>query len=404
MKPVSLPAAGRAPLARKAPSVLIVDDVPANLLLLHALLEDMGCEIISANSGNEALRLLLKHEFALMLLDVHMPLMDGYEVATYVRENPKTRQVPILFVTATDNSELNVLRGYDSGAVDFLFKPIVPAILRGKVRVFLELFQARNAREEAFKELQTMQAQLIQSAKMSSLGELVAGIAHEINNPLAFATSHLDTVRRAFEHLDGDGGLTIPEAHQDRWAKIRNRLGEMHGGLDRIRHLVLKLRTFSRLDEGERKIVGVKECVASVLTIFGHRLRDRIDVHVDVPDPDDIDCYPALFNQALANLISNAIDAIDGTGSIWIAFRQEEREYVLVVSDTGHGIPEEIRERVVEPFFTTKPVGQGTGLGLSITYSIVRKHGGTLELDDREGGGAKITMRVPLPAPEGGAS
>jgi two-component system NtrC family sensor kinase len=390
--------ASRKPIAApdNRPNVLIVDDVKANLVLLDALLEDMGCTVIAANSGNEALRLLLKHEFALMLLDVHMPLMDGYEVAKHVRDNPSTRTVPILFVTATHNSEINVLRGYGSGAVDFLFKPIDPTILRGKVRVFLDLFAGRKALERAYKDLQGVQAQLIQSAKMSSLGELVAGIAHEINNPLAFVVSHLETVVKTLDIVRSDPDTVLPTAHTERWARANNRLGEMRGGLERIRDLVLKLRTFSRLDEGESKIVGVTECVASVLTILDHRLRDRIEVVVRIGTPDRLDCYPALFNQALSNLITNAIDAIAGPGVITIVAEEEEDMYAVTVSDTGPGIPEALRDRVFEPFFTTKAVGEGTGLGLSITYSIVEKHGGTLEIADADGGGARITMRVPL--------
>ena len=388
---------GVPPPAPALPNVLVVDDVKANLILLEALLEDMHCNVVMASSGNEALRLLLKHEFALMLLDVHMPMMDGYEVAKYVRENPATRQVPILFVTATHNSEINVLRGYGSGAVDFLFKPIDPTILKSKVRVFLELFQGRQALERAYKDLQAVQAQLIQSAKMSSLGELVAGIAHEINNPLAFVTSHLDTVTRAMDAVRADPETRIPDKHAERWTRAQNRLGEMRGGLERMRDLVLKLRTFSRLDEGERKVVSVSECVASVLTILGHRLRGRIEVDVDLGPVDAIDCYPALFNQALSNLVTNAIDAISGPGRVKIKAVHEDEAYAVTVSDTGPGIPEEIRQRVFEPFFTTKPVGEGTGLGLSITYSIVQKHGGTLEIGTAEGGGASITMRIPLP-------
>ena len=193
------------------PAVLAVDDVEANLIALRALIEDMDCEVVFAKSGNDALRHLLRRQFAVVLLDVQMPEMDGYEVAHHARKNPSTRDVPIIFLTAANNSEGMVLRGYGSGAVDFLFKPLNPSILRSKVRVFLELHLAaqkladakavlerRNAElKAAYSELQVTHAQLVQSAKMASLGELVAGVAHEINNPLAFVLSHLETVRRS---------------------------------------------------------------------------------------------------------------------------------------------------------------------------------------------------------------
>jgi two-component system NtrC family sensor kinase len=357
MTPGSLESASAEP---PLPTVLIVDDVEANLVALRALLEGTGCSVTSASSGNQALRLLLRHEFAVMLLDVQMPEMDGYEVARHARMIPATRDIPIIFLTATHDSEENVLRGYGSGAVDFLFKPIDADVLRSKVRVFLELYSSRQkladanlkleaknkelralaeaeagiasnlrlANEElqtAYRDLQAAQAQLVQSAKMASLGELVAGVAHEINNPLAFVMSHLDTVRKSLEQFRGDvPGEISPEA-EHAWRRAHQRLSETEVGLGRIRDLVLKLRTFSRLDEGERKRVSIAECVESVLTILQHRTKERINVVTQIATPDQIDCYPALLNQVLLNLVANSIDAIEGPGTITIARRARRR-------------------------------------------------------------------------------
>ena len=407
--------------AAELPAVLIVDDVEANLVALRALLEDQRCSVTSASSGTQALRLLLRQQFAVILLDVQMPEMDGYEVARHARMNPATREIPIIFLTATHNSEENVLRGYGSGAVDFLFKPIDRDVLRSKVRVFLELYagrqqlarknvelralaeaeaaaaaslrQANEQLSTAYRELQATQTQLVQSAKMASLGELVAGVAHEINNPLAFVLSHLETVRKSLELFKGE---VAPQRAEELWQRAHSRLAETELGLGRIRDLVLKLRTFSRLDEGERKSVSFAECVDSVLTILGHRAKDRIEITTDIGPPDQIDCYPALLNQVLLNLVANGIDAIEGRGHIHISARGQGEQFVIVVADNGSGIPAEVRERVLEPFFTTKPVGQGTGLGLSIAYSIIRKHEGTFELGDAPGGGTAATIRIPL--------
>ncbi|MEI9938674.1 MAG: ATP-binding protein [Pseudomonadota bacterium] len=418
-------------IERTRPAVLAVDDVDANLVALQALLEDMGCEVVFARSGNDALRQLLRREFAVVLLDVQMPEMDGYEVAHHARRNPSTRDVPIIFLTAANNSEGMVLRGYGSGAVDFLFKPLNPSILRSKVRVFLELHAARQKVEDArtalersnaelrslasekaslaeqfrdanielqaaYTDLQTTHAQLVQSAKMASLGELVAGVAHEINNPLAFVLSHLDTVRRKLGQLESELPAPLSDSAQEKWQRANERLNEIGPGLERIRELVIKLRTFSRLDEGERKRVSIRECVESVLTILGHRLRGRIEVETDFGSPDQVDCYASLLNQAIMNLVSNSIDAMPGPGVLRISTGSQDGLYSIVVTDSGPGIPAALRERVLEPFFTTKPVGQGTGLGLSITYSIVRKHQGTIELSEPPGGGTSITIRFPI--------
>lgn len=377
------------------PKILIVDDVQANLVALEAVLDGMDCDIVLAHSGNEALRLLLKTPFAAMLLDVQMPEMDGYEVAQHARQNEKTRHVPIIFLTAKHETRDDALRGYGTGAVDFLFKPISPVVLRSKIKVFLELYQQKMQIEQAYADLQLTQAQLVQSAKMAALGELVAGVAHEINNPLAFSTSHLRTARDCLARLEPVvlGQLT-PEATAD-WNKAQNRLKEMHHGLDRISDLVVQLRTFSRLDEGRIKSIVFKECLDSVLMILGHRLAKRIKVELALEGPESFECYPGPLNLALLNLVANAIDAIAEEGTIIISTEEVDGSIVIAVQDDGMGIAEDVQARVFEPFFTTKPVGKGTGLGLSITYSIAQKHGGSLELSSKPGVGTRVSLRFP---------
>jgi two-component system NtrC family sensor kinase len=229
---------------------------------------------------------------------------------------------------------------------------------------------------------------------MASLGQLVAGVAHEINNPLAFALAHSGTVERS---LDTIGASFTPDAAlAPAWERAVSRLREMRLGLSRIQELVLKLRTFSRLDEGERKHVSVRESVEAVLTILQHRSSERVTVTTEFGEPDAIDCYAGLFNQAVMNLVTNALDAIDGQGSVTITTGARDGWFELVVADTGCGIPESARERVFEPFFTTKKVGDGMGLGLSITYSIAKAHGGDVVLRPRDGGGTLATVRFPL--------
>jgi two-component system NtrC family sensor kinase len=190
--------------------------------------------------------------------------------------------------------------------------------------------------------------------------------------------------------------VPVSESAQHNLQRASDRSHEMTLGLSRIRELVVKLRTFSRLDEGERKRISVRECVEAVLTILGHRLRGRVEVITSFGATDEIECYASLLNQAIMNLVSNAIDAMAGTGRLEISTGAEGERYTIAISDTGPGIPPELRERVLEPFFTTKPVGEGTGLGLSITYSIVQKHGGTLELREAPGGGTLAVISIPF--------
>jgi two-component system, NtrC family, sensor kinase len=268
--------------------------------------------------------------------------------------------------------------------------------LRGYREANSELTRLNEDLKQAYATLQAQQLQLIQSAKMASLGELVAGIAHEVNNPLAFVASHLRTAASSVDKAELELGVAAPPGVLELLKRAKDRIQESALGAERIHHLVLKLRTFSRLDEGERKPASISDCVTSVLTILEHRFKDHIRVETHFGHPDVVECFPSLLNQAIMNLVSNALDAIAEQGVVCISTGADAGDYVITVSDTGHGIPEALRHRVYEPFFTTKPVGQGTGLGLSISYSIVQTHGGTLDLSPRPGGGTVATIRFPL--------
>jgi len=262
-----------------------------------------------------------------------------------------------------------------------------------------ELTRLNQELRGAYAELQAQQTQLVQSAKMASLGELVAGIAHEINNPLAFVAAHLNTIDKSLTRVAEALPETMPEEAKRHWQRANSRLRESEVGIERIGELVLRLRTFSRLDEGAVKKVSIRECISSVVMILEHRFKDRIRIEIEHGEPDVVECLPGLLNQAIMNLVANAVDAIDGPGVITITNGAQGNDYVISVQDSGRGIPEALRPRVLEPFFTTKPVGQGTGLGLSITYSIVQRHHGTLELVPAPGGGTLATIRFPLRMP-----
>ncbi len=256
------------------------------------------------------------------------------------------------------------------------------------------LEQANHDLADANRRLTDAQAKLVQAAKMASLGELVAGIAHEINNPLAFILAHQGTVERVL------GDIPEPEADPGRRAltKARDRVGSMRIGLTRIQDLVLNLRKFSRLDEGERALVDVPEAIETVLALLQHKLGGRVAVVRDFRGREQMHCTPALLNQVVMNIVGNAADAIIGEGSITIATLAEPNADVIRISDTGPGIPEELRERIFEPFFTTKPVGSGTGLGLAIAYSVVQAHSGSLSVEAAEGGGACFVIVIPRQA------
>ncbi|MFZ5893509.1 MAG: ATP-binding protein [Myxococcota bacterium] len=411
-------------IQKKAPAVkkgrILVADDNADMREYITRLLSPDWEVTAVANGKAALAAAEASVPELILSDVMMPELDGVALLAALRANPSTRSTPVILLSARAGEEARV-EGLETGADEYLVKPFSARELVTRVNTQVEMAKVRRQAADAarqladtrarlvetleqknqelrasYDQLATAQAQLVQSAKMASLGELVAGIAHEINNPLAFLLSHLKTIARVLVDLEprsNEGEAELPAVAG--WRRARERLQEMELGLTRIHDLVLKLRTFSRLDEGEVKRVSIRECVEAALTILGHRLDDRIQVTTRFAEPDDVECYAGLLNQALVNLLTNAIDAIDGPGSITITTEMDEDTFTIRISDSGCGIPEQVRERVFEPFFTTKPLGQGTGLGLSITYSIVKTHHGSIELVPGETGGTSAIMRLP---------
>jgi DNA-binding response OmpR family regulator len=416
--------------------ILAVDDSATYREILGSALRGEGYDVILVASGEEALEVLSIQAVDCVLLDLIMPGMGGTETCRRIKASPIARDIPVIVLTSLDDRE-SMLSSLATGADDYIQKSADLDVLKARVRAQLrrrqfedetrrvrerllrseiESGEARRAREvaemraslvevleaknqelgRAVQELQRTQAQLIQAAKMASLGGLVAGIAHEINNPLAFSLSHLATVTKSLKRAEAELEPWSSEPAREHWLRAQDRLREMSMGLERIRELVVKLRTFSHIDEGEWRRVNMRECIESVLTILGHRLRGRVEVETCFGLPEEIECYPGLLNQAVMNLIANSIDAISDTGTVRIQTGAVGQDYQISVTDSGPGIPPALRERVFEPFFTTKAVGKGTGLGLSITYSIVREHGGQLLLECPDSGGTRLTISIPM--------
>jgi two-component system NtrC family sensor kinase len=258
-----------------------------------------------------------------------------------------------------------------------------------------KLVQANQEIEAANQKLKDTQTQLIQTEKMASLGQLVAGIAHEVNNPLAFVLSHLYTVESGLDRMQPELAPHLSDTSLRKLRKVHTRLGEMKEGLDRVKELVLNLRTFSRLDEGEFKVVDVAESIDLVLLFLKHKMEGRVRVEKHYGPARMLYCCAGRLNQVLMNLIANATEAIAGTGKIVITTGQTDDVFIISIRDTGTGIPEAIRRRIFDPFFTTKPVGQGTGLGLAISYGIVKDHHGSIEVQSEEGVGSEFNLRIP---------
>ncbi|MBI1256450.1 MAG: PAS domain-containing protein [Chloroflexi bacterium] len=272
----------------------------------------------------------------------------------------------------------------------------------------------RAALERTLAELRQTEAMLVHSEKMNALGQVVAGVAHEINNPVAFVNSNLHSLSRAFEDVFGAydrletlilGGAFDPaevqavrsEADLDFLrADSAEAIQSSLGGLKRVRTIVDELRIFGRPDEAELKIANIKENLESTLVIAKLELQGRVKVVLDLDDLPDIRCYPAQLNQVFLNLIINAAQAIDGRGVLTIRGRDAGDSISLQFSDTGRGMSPDLLGRIFEPFFTTKPVGAGTGLGLAIAYRIITdRHQGAIHVESTPGIGSTFTITLP---------
>jgi signal transduction histidine kinase len=297
------------------------------------------------------------------------------------------------------------------------FEQRVPEIVgRGETAVLSNALNQLIAWvDEYTRELKHTQAQLIQTEKMSSLGQMVAGIAHEINNPVSFIAGNLPHVNDYAEDLMKliqlyDASITDPPSEIQTLSDeidldflkedLPKTLHSMDIGVERIRQIVVSLRNFSRVDVSTSKETDIHEGIDNTLVLLSNRLKYGIDVVKDYGELPLIECYPAQLNQVFMNLLANAIDALSETSEtehkqILIRTEAKSKEIFITIQDNGIGIPNELKKKLFDPFFTTKPVGKGTGLGLAVSYKIIEKHNGTIDVDSHRGKGTKFTIRIP---------
>ena len=406
--------------AIELPRVLVVDDDERNLMAIATVLEDIS-EVILARSGEEALRELLKGEFAVILLDVYMPGMDGYETAQIIRERDQTKRIPIVFLSAVNKETEHLMRGYAMGAVDYVFKPVDPLVLRSKVAVFVDLFaktreiertarkeqalldanlRANNDRLRAERELRRAESQLFQAQKMDAIGKLTGGVAHDFNNLLAAVI----------------GGLSLIERRASLDEKQQQILSMTRHAAEQGTELVGRLLAFARRQQLQPANVSIEAMEGSVTGLLAHTLGGLVQLKWTVPDNVwNAFADPAQLELALMNLIINARDSMAEGGTVLVSAEnrsiQNGRDddlrpghyVVLTVADTGCGIPAEMIEEVLQPFVTTKEIGKGTGLGLSMVYGFAQQSNGAFRLRSEVGKGTQAEIWLPRAAEQGAA-
>lgn len=424
-------------------SILVVDDTPSNIRLLFDVLDSYGFAISVAESGETALEKLCHIKPDLILLDVMMPGIDGFETCRRIKSHPTMRDIPIIFMTALSDTA-NKVTGLKLGAVDYIAKPIQVEEVLARINIHLSL---RNAQIQVQQEvierkqkeielqqtlisMQQIQMQLIQNEKMSALGNLVAGVAHEINNPLGFLNGSLDNtleyVKNLVEHLHlyqkeciNPSSAIINHAKkielQYLYDDLPKIIQSMQEATQRIEIISNSLRTFSRNDHDSKVGADLNEGINSTLLILKYRLkgnkkRPAIEVITDYGNLPKVECYPSQLNQVFMNILANAIDALEESNlelnlkkiklnqNRIIIKTSIENNYVKIsIADNGQGMSKEVKSQIFDHLFTTKAIGKGTGLGLTIARQIVEeKHGGKLSCNSYAGEGTEFLIEIPV--------
>ncbi len=431
-------------------TILLIDDNPTNLGVLYSTLSNYGYEILVEMNGESGIEQAQENLPDLILLDVMMPGIDGFETCRLLKEHPLTQDIPILFMTALSDT-IDKVKGLNLGAIDYITKPFQQEEVIARIQVHLKLRQVTRELEQekinleqkvkvrtadlqkTLEELKETQLQLIQQEKMSSLGQLVAGIAHEVNNPINFISGNINYLNNYTKDLlslvhfcqhkyssDSDFQEMIEDAELDFVIQdLPEVISSMKMGAKRISEIVTSLRNFSRLDEAVIKKADIHEGLESTLLILRNRLeptlyRPKIEVLKSYDDLPFFEYHVGHINQVFMNILSNAIDALDEKAEedlikhssfdfkedyqIMIQTKLIESNLIAVsIKDNGNGICETVKHKIFDPFFTTKPIGKGTGLGLSVSYKIItEKHHGRLICISEPGQGTEFLIELPI--------
>jgi signal transduction histidine kinase len=338
--------------------------------------------------GDEAVHEAVRASLASLEAEIAVPLQFGSDLTGALTAGPKRSG---LFYTAGDAGFLSAVA--HQAAIALANAQSYQALMALNASLEERVRERTTQLEAAYQELKAAETHLVQSEKMASLGRLVAGVAHEINNPVSFIASSVAPLRRRLERAS-----TAPPADVARLlAEAREIIDIMARGAERTTAIVRDLRSFSRLGEAVRKPADLREGIEVTLRLLESRWRDRLTIHREYDDTlQPVECDPGQINQVFMNLLANACDATQAGGNIWLRTETRGTDACVTIRDDGPGIPPESLGRIFEPFFTTKEVGRGTGLGLAIAHGIVAAHGGRIEVESTPGAGA--TFRVILPA------
>ena len=398
------------------PVVLIVDDDAMQRRLARAAIESSGMRAEEAGDGEAGLEAIGRGQYDMVLLDVVMPGLDGFEVCTRLRRSARSHATPVLMMTSL-NDRASIERAYACGATDFITKPISWPLLGHRLRYMLRAAQVSAALARSEVRFEETRNQLLQSEKMASIGQLAAGVAHEINNPIGYVNSNLGSLETYLKQLfhmiaiyqqaepaisdaavlarieTGKESADLSFLSEDVFAL----LSESREGISRVAKIVQDLKDFSHVGSpDEWSWADLHAGLDSTINIVNNEIKYKAHLVKEYGSLPMIECLPSQLNQVFMNILVNGAHAIESQGTITVrSGMQGADEAWIEISDTGKGISPENLTRIFDPFFTTKPVGKGTGLGLALSYGIVQKHQGRIDVQSVPGRGT--TFRITLP-------
>jgi len=387
----------------ETPLLLVVDDNDELRSMLIGILKP-HYRVESACNGQLGLEAVEEYQPDLILSDVMMPIMDGHEFCRRIKEDEQTFAIPFILLTARSQSEMKI-EGLNLGADDYVTKPFHESELLARVKSLLRMRKLHVSLDlqnielsEALDQVQQMQDQAIQSEKMASLGQLVAGLAHEINNSINVVHNGLPSVSRKLTGIEKTLRLLQPEqeSEHDRLFKSLDRLmGVIGDGANRTAALVRDMKAFSHPGVSESVTIDVRESLIRCCNLLSLTRNSPVEIVNRFEEVPDIIGPFNQLDQVFLNLIGNAVDALDGKGRVELATINKEETVEVFVRDNGPGIDPDLQRRIFDPFFTTKPPGKGTGLGLSISYNIIQSAGGTIGVLSTPGEGTEFHITLP---------
>jgi len=396
-------------MADEQHKILLVDDSRSVRGQIGELLRIAGYTVILAEDGQEGLEWLREHEVDLIISDLEMPRLNGFELCKAVKSDQRLSNIYFILLTGRTEITSRVI-GLDTGADDYIVKTTHQDEFIARVRAGLRVRSLER-------KLQRAQAHLFHAEKMASIGQLAAGLAHEINNPICFVSSNLATLGKYLTRLteflaDQSSVLACAKIETAEIARLADQarrlkidqivddgselINESLEGTVRVAKIVANLSSCLNVKNYAGQLTNLNESLDVVVSTLSYEFKELCPIRKNYGDIPSTRCYPNQLIQAFVNVLRNAAQAVGPQGEISISSYYERGQIVLKIADGGQGIAPENLARIYDPFFTTRKVGQGAGLGLTIAYDIVRKHGGEIEVESLQGEGSTFTLNIPV--------